>query len=129
MSEDYQPIENYGIIGNMRSAALIGLDGSVDWFCFPHFDSPSIFAKILDCNKGGYFSIRPAGEYKTKQFYWPDTNVLITRFLTPDGIVEVSDLMPVGSHISDDRNYRIVRKVKGIHGHVAMKMECSPAFN
>jgi len=127
--ENYQPIENYGIIGNMRSAALVGTDASIDWFCFPHFDSPSIFAKILDSNIGGYFSIQPVTDYKTKQFYWPDTNVLITRFLTPDGIVEVSDFMPVGSQITDEKDYRIIRKVKGIHGRVKMKMECFPAFN
>jgi GH15 family glucan-1,4-alpha-glucosidase len=76
---NYQPIDDYGIIGNMRSAALVGMDGSIDWFCFPHFDSPSIFAKILDHRKGGHFRISPASDFKTKQFYWPDTNVLITH--------------------------------------------------
>ena len=77
----YQPIENYAIIGNMRSAALVGLNGSIDWFCFPHFDSPSIFAAILDEKKGGYFKIAPVDQTsKCKQYYWPDTNVLITRF-------------------------------------------------
>jgi len=127
--ENYQPIENYGLIGNMRSAALVGTNASIDWFCFPHFDSPSIFAKILDSNIGGYFSIQPVTYNKTKQFYWPDTNVLITRFLTPDGIVEVSDFMPVGSQLTEEKDYRIIRKVKGIHGRVKMKMECFPAFN
>ena len=78
---NYHPIDEYGIIGNMRSAALVGMNGSIDWFCFPHFDSPSIFAKILDHRIGGYFSICPTPGFKTKQFYWPDTNVLITRFL------------------------------------------------
>ncbi len=127
--ENYQPIENYGMIGNMRSAALVGTDSSIDWFCFPHFDSPSIFAKILDRNIGGYFSIQPVTDYKTKQFYWPDTNVLITRFLTSDGIVEVSDFMPVGSQLTGEKDYRIIRKVKGVLGRVKMKMECFPAFN
>ena len=126
---NYQPIDDYGIIGNMRSAALVGLNGSIDWFCFPHFDSPSIFAKILDHRKGGYFSIRPVTKFKTKQFYWPDTNVLITRYQTDEGIVEVSDFMPVGSMIKDICDYRIVRRVKGINGHVKMRMECLPAFN
>ncbi|MCK4989855.1 MAG: glycoside hydrolase family 15 protein, partial [Bacteroidales bacterium] len=126
---NYQPIDNYGIIGNMRSAAMVGLNGSIDWFCFPHFDSPSIFAKILDHRKGGYFSICPTTDYKTKQFYWPDTNVLITRFLTDKGIVEVSDFMPVGSQIEDEYDYRIIRRVKGINGSLNILMECFPAFN
>ena len=81
---DYQPIENYGIVGNMRTVALVGLNGSIDWFCCPKFDSPSIFGAILDDQKGGYFKIAPAqdGEATHKQLYWPETNVLITRFLS-----------------------------------------------
>jgi GH15 family glucan-1,4-alpha-glucosidase len=126
---NYLPIDDYGIIGNMRSAALVGLNGSIDWYCFPHFDSPSIFAKILDHRKGGYFSIRPVAEFETKQFYWPETNVLITRYLTGEGIVEVSDFMPVGSGIKDEDDYRIIRRVRGINGHVKMQMKCLPAFN
>ena len=110
----------------MRSAAMVGLDGSIDWFCFPHFDSPSIFAKLLDHKKGGYFSICPDTDYKTKQFYWPETNVLITRYLTDEGIVEVSDFMPVGARIKDEFDYRIIRRVKGINGkhlHLVSKEE------
>ena len=91
----YQPIENYAIIGNMRSAALVGLHGSIDWFCFPHFDSPSVFAALLDDRKGGYFRIFPELEKsKSKQYYWPDTNVLITRFYNDQGIVELTDQAP-----------------------------------
>ena len=79
----YQPIENYGIIGNMRTAALVGINGSIDWFCAPSFDSPSVFAAILDDQKGGRFEIAPSGDgIRTKQFYWPETNVLVTRFLS-----------------------------------------------
>ena len=83
----YQPIENYGIVGNMRTLALVGMDGSIDWFCLPRFDSPSVFAAILDDGKGGRFRIAPtvAGAAQ-KQLYWPETNVLITRFLSPDGV-------------------------------------------
>ena len=85
----YQPIENYGIIGNMRTAALVGINGSIDWFCVPSFDSPSVFAAILDDQKGGRFEIAPReGGIRTKQFYWPETNVLVTRFLSPDGVGE-----------------------------------------
>ena len=126
----YQAIENYAIIGNMRSAALVSLDGSIDWFCFPHFDSPSLFASILDHKKGGYFRISPVlVNSKSKQYYWPDTNVLITRFYNAEGIVELTDYMPVGSDIVNEFDYRIVRRVKGIHGRMRMKLECYPAFN
>lgn len=126
---NYQPIDDYGIIGNMRSAALVGRNGSIDWFCFPHFDSPSIFARLLDHQKGGHFSIRPVSPFKTKQFYWPETNVLITRYRTDEGIVEISDFMPVGTKIRDEGDYRIIRRVRGINGKVIMRMECRPAFN
>src|SRR5262249_27022181 len=95
----YQPIENHGIVGNMHSAGLVSLDGSVDWLCLPRFDSPSVFGAILDAEKGGRFRIVPAeaGAVRQKQYYWPDTNILITRFLHPDGIAEVEDYMPVGT--------------------------------
>ena len=86
----YQPIENYGIVGNMRTAALVGVNGSIDWYCFPYFDSPSIFAKLLDNEKGGCFWIAPVNDgHNTKQLYWPDTNVLVTRFLSPEGVGEL----------------------------------------
>ena len=79
----YQSISSYGIIGDMRSAALVSVNGSIDWLCVPRFDSPSVFAAILDDAKGGFFQIRPAEGQRSnyKQFYWPDTNVLVTRFL------------------------------------------------
>jgi len=74
----YQPIQNYGIIGDMHTAALVSMDGSIDWFCFPHFDSPSVFAALLDDRQGGSFKIAPPPDGITrKQFYWPDTNVLV----------------------------------------------------
>src|ERR1700694_5496233 len=101
MESRYQPIENYGVIGNLRTAALVGRDGSIDWLCLPHFDSPSVFAAVLDENKGGFFRISTQREQEghrvtRKQVYWPETNVLITRFLLSDGVVEVIDYMPVG---------------------------------
>ena len=93
----YQPIENHGIVGNMHSPALAGLDGCVDWLCLPRFDSPSVFGAILDADKGGRFRIAPAaaGPLRQKQNYWAETNVQITRSLHPDGIAEVEDYMPV----------------------------------
>ena len=89
----YQPIENYGVIGDMHTAALVGMDGSIDWLCLPRFDSPSVFAAILDDEKGGRFKISPPrGELTAKQLYWPDTNVLGHALLLPDGVGEVDGL-------------------------------------
>ncbi len=125
----YQPIENHGIIGNMHSAALVSLDGSVDWLCLPRFDSPSVFGAILDADKGGRFRIAPAahGALRQKQHYWPETNVLITRFLHPDGIAEVEDYMPVGPGIGPDA--QLVRRVRVVRGRLPLEVECRPAFD
>jgi hypothetical protein len=84
------PPLDYGLIGNLRTAALVGMDGSIDWLCLPDFDSPSVFAALLDDHKGGRFRIAPPGEgFRRKQHYWPNTNILITRFLHPEGAGEV----------------------------------------
>ena len=92
----YLPIAEHGVIGDLHSVALVGTDGTIDWFCCPRFDSPSVFASILDAEKGGFYRIAPANDgHTTKQLYFPDTNVLITRFLTPDGVGEVHDFMPI----------------------------------
>ena len=89
-------IEDHGVIGNMRSAALVTMEGSVDFYCFPEFDSPSVFAALLDTEKGGCFEIRPVFKSgHTRQLYLPDTNVLLTRFLSEEGLVEITDFMPV----------------------------------
>ena len=126
----YQPIEDYGIIGDMHSVALVGTDGSIDWLCFPHFDSPSVFAAILDDEKGGRFKIAPAREGAArKQLYWPDTNILITRFFTPDGVGEVIDYMPVGVSENGHGYHRLVRRVRVVRGELSFRVECSPAFD
>jgi len=126
----YQPIENYGIIGNMRTVALVGMNGSIDWYCYPHFDSPSIFGAILDDKKGGRFQISAdADGVRHKQFYWPSTNVLVTRFLLADGIAELEDFMPVGLP-SDSPEYRhIYRRIRCVRGSVRMSVACRPAFD
>jgi GH15 family glucan-1,4-alpha-glucosidase len=123
----YQPIENYGIIGNLRTVALVGMNGSIDWFCYPNFDSPSIFAAILDERKGGYFKISPAENTAQKQLYWPETNVLITRFLSKDGVAEITDLMAIGKQAAHNRP--IIRRVNMVRGSMQLRMECLPAFN
>ena len=126
----YQPIENYGLVGDLHTVALVGMNGSIDWFCFPHFDSPSVFAAILDDEKGGRFRISPTrADPLYKQFYWPDTNVLITRFSTPDGVGQVTDYMPVGLPADDPRRHQLVRWVQVVRGSMAFRLECRPAFN
>jgi GH15 family glucan-1,4-alpha-glucosidase len=126
----YLPIEDYGLIGNMHTAALVGRNGSIDWLCLPHFDSPSIFAAALDDKKGGYFRIAPTSERAArKQMYWPETNVLITRFLLADGVVEVIDYMPVGLTKGEPGFRQLVRRVEAVRGSVPMRLECCPAFN
>ena len=126
----YQPIENYGIIGNMRTTALVGRNGSIDWFCFPHFDSPSIFAAILDDRKGGRFHIEPLQDHVThKQFYWPDTNILITRFLSPEGVGEIEDFMPAGMGSGSGWHHQLIRRVRVVRGRITFRLTCHPAFN
>ena len=126
MESQYQPIENYGVVGNLRTAALVGMNGSIDWLCLPHFDSPSVFAAILDDRKGGRFRIAPTGDhFQRKQLYWPDTNILVTRFLHDDGVGEIEDFMPVGGQAAG----QLIRGVHVVRGHVPFRLECRPAFD
>jgi GH15 family glucan-1,4-alpha-glucosidase len=126
----YLPIESYGVIGDLHTAALVGLNGSIDWLCFPAFDSPSVFAAILDDERGGRFQIAPTGKEVTpKQMYFPDTNVLVTRFLSPDGLVEVTDFMPVGAPASGHGLHELVRRVEVVRGSMPMRAFCRPAFD
>ena len=125
---DYQPIENYGIIGDMRTIALVSLEGSIDFMCFPDFDSPSVFAALLDHGKGGFFCIRPQfSQMRTKQLYLPDTNVLLTRFLSSDGVGEITDFMPVTVDAKPEK--KLMRRVTNIRGEVTFWMQCRPRFN
>lgn len=126
----YQPIEDYGLIGNMRTAALVGRNGSIDWLCLPHFDSPSVFAAILDDHKGGRFQIVPVDEpIHSRQLYWPETNVLITRFLCAGGVAELVDFMPVGGTRSAPARDLVVRMITGVSGELLIRAACEPAFN
>ncbi len=126
----YKPIEAYGIIGNMHTAALVGLDGSIDWYCHPRFDSPSVFGAILDHEKGGCFKIEPVRTDVThKQFYWPDTNVLVTRFLTEDGVGQIVDYMPVDVSPGEVGYGWLIRRVQVVRGSMAFHLECRPAFD
>ncbi|HEX5543902.1 MAG TPA: glycoside hydrolase family 15 protein [Nitrospira sp.] len=126
----YLPIKDYGLIGNMRTAALVGLNGSIDWLCLPHFDSPSLFAAILDDEKGGRFEITATDtDISPKQFYWPDTNVLVTRFHVPTGTGEILDFMPVGLPPDSPWRHQLIRRVRVTQGSMEFRMRCHPAFD
>lgn len=123
----YEPIENYGIIGNLHTVALVSRNGSIDFMSFMRFDSPTIFCKLLDADKGGSFTIQPQmKDVLTKQLYLPDTNVLVTRFLAEEGIAEIIDFMPVNQ---DEFNCAVVRQITTIRGNIHYKMSCAPRFN
>ena len=125
----YQPIENYGIIGDLYTVALVGMDGSIDFMSFPHFDSPTIFAALLDHQKGGHFRVAPVSEnVHHKQMYLPDSNILITRFLSDEGVAEVSDFMPV-EETGHDLAHNLVRRAKTVRGEVHFRMICEPRFD
>jgi GH15 family glucan-1,4-alpha-glucosidase len=123
----YKNIDNYGVIGDLHTVALVGTDGSIDWCCLPRFDSPSLFCAILDEQKGGSFRICSTSEGRTKQMYLPDTNVLMTRFLSTDGVGEVVDFMPW--HDSPHGAQAIVRIVRCVRGSVTFRLACTPAFD
>jgi GH15 family glucan-1,4-alpha-glucosidase len=128
----YLPIEHHGVVGDLHTAALVGLDGTVDWLCLPYFDSPSLFASILDSEKGGFFRIAATNpEARRRQMYLPDSNVLVTRFLTPDGVGEVVDFMPVlvGTEKKSVGDHQLIRIVRGVRGDIPFRMECAPAFD
>ena len=126
----YQAIENYGIIGNMRTVALVGMNGSIDWYCYPQFDSSSIFGAILDDKKGGRFQISvDVDGVRHKQFYWPSTNVLVTRFLLNDGIAELEDFMPTGLGTDSPEYRHLYRRIRCVRGAVPILVSCRPAFD
>jgi GH15 family glucan-1,4-alpha-glucosidase len=126
----YLPIAEHGIIGDLHTAALVGTDGTIDWYCCPHFDSPSVFAAILDRQRGGYYRIAPVSEdWTPKQLYFPDTNVLITRFLTKEGVGEVQDFMPIHEAPGSVFRHRLIRRVLGVRGEITLRVEVEPRFN
>lgn len=131
LSETYLPIEDYGVIGNLHTVALVGMNGSIDWCCIPRFDAPSIFGALLDAEKGGFFRIAPPETpgLERKQLYLPDTNILITRFLTVDGVGEIVDFMPINAAHSTSHQHHLIRTVKVVRGTLSFEMICRPAFN
>jgi GH15 family glucan-1,4-alpha-glucosidase len=126
----YPPIAEHGLIGDLQTAALVTTDGTVDWFCWPRFDSPSVFGSLLDHDNGGRCRIGPEGEdYVAKQLYFPDTAILITRFMTTDGVGEVIDFMPVHDPHRASNRHRLVRVVRCVRGQMRFVFECTPRFD
>jgi len=124
---DYQPIQNYGVVGNLHTVALVSLNGSIDFMSFPRFDAPTIFCKLLDTHIGGSFCLTPLmKDMITKQLYLPDTNVLVTRFFSDEGIAEMIDYMPV---TNDENKCALIRKITTIRGKINFHMSCAPRFN
>lgn len=129
MVDEYPNIADHGLIGDLQTAALVATDGTIDWFCCPRFDSPSVFASLLDAERGGFCSIRPiADDYVTRQLYLPDTAILVTRFMTEEGVGEVTDFMPVTDGEATDR-HRLVRMVRVVRGTMEFEAEIQPRFD
>jgi GH15 family glucan-1,4-alpha-glucosidase len=127
---DYLPIAEHGIIGDLHTIALVGTDGTIDWYCCPTFDSPSVFASILDRERGGYYRIAPVyGGWTTKQLYFPDTNVLITRFLSEEGVGELQGFMPIARDGEERHRHRLVRRVFCVRGETRFRLELRPRFD
>ncbi|MET7367833.1 glycoside hydrolase family 15 protein [Streptomyces sp. NPDC005566] len=127
--DEYPLIENHGLIGDLQTAALVTTDATIDWFCCPRFDSPSIFGALLDRRKGGHFTVGPAADtYTTKQLYHPDTAVLVTRFMTEAGAGEVVDFMPITGTTATDR-HRLVRMLRCVRGSMTFEGEIAPRFD
>ncbi|SJL17651.1 related to glycosyl hydrolase, family 15 [Armillaria ostoyae] len=151
-NRDYIPISDHGLIGNLHTAALISIDGSVESYCVPNFDSPSVFARILDKDKGGHFSITPKVPFTTKQNYLPSSNVLQTKFMNEQGVVSVTgltivsdtdlslthfpDFLPrqktsesVSTTTTQPLLHWLIRRVEVVRGTIPLSMQCAPAFD
>src|ERR1700759_4680876 len=125
----YPRIADHGLIGDLQTSALVSTDGTIDWYCCPRFDSPSVFASLLDHERGGHFAIAPDTDtFVTKQLYLPGTAILITRFLTPEGVGEVCDFMPV-LHGEVTARHRLVRVLRVVREQMTFVMDLQPRFD
>src|SRR5919201_2060335 len=126
----HRPISDYAVIGDCRAAGLISRDGSLDWLCFPRFDSPSIFGALLDADAGGRLRVRPTGPFRAERRYLPDTNILETTFRTAAGTVALRDRMPVASEDDKRRgltpDHQVLREVEGLAGEVELEVLYAP---
>ncbi|MFE2156156.1 glycoside hydrolase family 15 protein [Streptomyces lavendulae] len=128
---DYPAIADHGIVGDLQTAALIAADSTVDWWCTPRFDSPSLFASLLDSDRGGYCRLRAdvGDEATVRQLYLPDTAVLITRFMAPGGVGEVLDFMPPDTSPTPSARHRLVRAARVVRGSLPFELMCRPRFD
>src|SRR5579884_4302948 len=128
--DTYPPIADHGLIGDLQTAALVTTNGTIDWYCCPRFDAPSVFAALLDHTRGGSFQIAPVGtDYVTKQLYFPDSAVLITRFMSPGGVGEVIDFMPIDRPEVATDHHRLVRLIHVVRGEMRFALCCAPRFD
>lgn len=126
----YPPIAEHGLVGDLQTAALVSSHGVIDWFAAPRFDSPSIFAALLDHDGGGHFLLAPESPEGTwKQLYYPDTAVVVTRFMSPDGVGEIIDHMPVHASLTPNDRHSLVRVARAVRGSVRFVLECRPRFD
>ncbi len=127
---DYPLISDHGLVGNLHTAALVAMDGTIDWFCAPRFDSPSIFASLLDHRRGGRFRIAPTTpDYRVTQMYFPRSACLITRFMTDSGVGELVDFMPIENPDIPTNTHRLARGVRVTRGELAFRLECEPRLD
>ena len=124
----YLPVSEHGLIGDLHTVALVGTNGTIDWHCSPSFDSPSVFGSLLDADRGGSFELAAAVPAQTRQFYHPDTNVLITRFFAEDGVGEIQDFMPVGG-ADEAQRHRLIRRVLCVRGTMPFRARVWPRFD
>jgi GH15 family glucan-1,4-alpha-glucosidase len=126
----YRPIAEHGLVGDLHTVALVGTDGTIDWYCSPAFEAPSVFGAILDREQGGFYALHPrAVNWSSRQLYFPDTNVLITRFFTPDGVAEIEDFMPIETADVAQHRHRLVRRVVVVRGTMPFTLEVQPRFD
>lgn len=126
----YPAIADHGLIGDLQTAALVTRDGELDWLCLPRFDSPSVFASLLDRERGGHLRIAPAdSDYTSRQLYLPDTAVLITRFMSESGVGEIIDFMPIADQNNPGDDHRLVRIARVVRGQMRFTFECLPSFD
>src|SRR5919202_7061537 len=130
LETDYLPIAEHGLVGDLHTIALVGTNGTIDWYCCPAFDAPSVFGAILDKDRGGFYNLRPdTGDWTSRQLYFPDTNVLITRFFGPAGVGEVQDFMPIDATDPAMHRHRLIRRVVVVRGEMRWRIEVQPRFD